>query len=333
MSWTQVSSDKWQRADGFEVMRKMSGTWGWSPPGGRATPGARGKPTAEAAMLAVDDEHPMSPAAVQRELPSWSPERAREVWPLSEMVQRAQRHADDEARLAELVRRLEGDKPPSVVSPSFRLRDLEREDRERRSELLDKLIERATPEEAATLLGPPPSSALLRPTQRSAVDPEPASARLRELPSQPIAVINPRPAAFARSAAPIDPPTARPVVERPSSVPTRRWAPPIELIHEAAPSTRPGPPPQARPRVPQVQAQASQAQVPTYKRAADSCSREAILAALAAHPGNKSAAARALGLTRNGLYGALHRMGWQAEPETRALRAQSGNAGANKRWS
>jgi DNA-binding NtrC family response regulator len=58
-----------------------------------------------------------------------------------------------------------------------------------------------------------------------------------------------------------------------------------------------------------------------------------VLAALARNPNNKSEAARELGMTRNGLYGALKRMGWQAPPELRAIRAKSGSTGAKERWS
>jgi hypothetical protein len=72
----------------------------------------------------------------------------------------------------------------------------------------------------------------------------------------------------------------------------------------------------------------------TYAGAAEVCSRRAVTEALARNPGNKSAAARELGLTREGLRGVLQRYGLATpvDPALRAVRSRAGAAGAAARW-
>jgi DNA-binding NtrC family response regulator len=71
-------------------------------------------------------------------------------WPITERAGLAQRLAEAEQRLAELA-------PPAPSlppSPSWRLRDLEREQREQRRAVLSRLLEEASPSEFERIVGP-----------------------------------------------------------------------------------------------------------------------------------------------------------------------------------
>jgi hypothetical protein len=136
-------------------------------------------------------------------------------------------------------------------------------------------------------------------------------------------------------------PSSRPAVTPPPApVPAReRSRPP-----GAAPATQRSldalPPPAAVPRPasgmapPAPPVPAPPAGSATYAGAAEACTRAAVEAALARNPGNKSAAARELGLTREGLRGVLQRYGLAApiDPVLRAVRARAGAVGAKARW-
>lgn len=83
----------------------------------------------------------------------------------------------------------------------------------------------------------------------------------------------------------------------------------------------------------QVPAQAPmQFPVKTYRAARDECGAAAIRGALLRHPDNKTAAARELGLTAEGLRLAMIRAGWTAPPGVSRIRALAGAQGARVRW-
>ena len=69
-----------------------------------------------------------------------------------------------------------------------------------------------------------------------------------------------------------------------------------------------------------------------YQKALESCSASIVNRTIEQFDGNKSAAASALGLTREGLYGILRRSGWSIPEAERAKHAKSGSAGARARW-
>jgi hypothetical protein len=318
--WTRVSEDRYEREDGVAVVRKpISGNWAPVAVGAaRPVAGVRGRRTAEEAMAQVDAEQPLGggPASDARDAtPSeraWLAQARREA----RLPERAGPASSTLRRWSEEVR------AQSALAPLT----------PRAQELEDELG-RLSPSQFARALGEgapstrPPSTLpphlerelqdeLARAPRKTAPLPAPVAELPASRPARPITTPPPptRPSPVARA-------------PRPSEVPTRPWTPPSKLLREATPQ-RPSPA-----RATETRTTSSDNPKEKYEAALDVCRGRLVREALERNPGNKSAAARELGITTAGLYKIMHRMGWESDPEIRAVRAASGNVGAQARWS